>query len=255
MAGAAILCGRSAIKSGAGLVQFLLPSMDSPLLPILQISVPEATCITPASCHLDSFTSIACGSGLGQSSKACRLLTWILDSYKGILILDADALNMTASRKELAEKVRSSEARIIMTPHIGEARRLLHTDARIAGPDARAQAVCELAEQYHCIAVLKGAGTLVCDGSAANPLNDHIFHIYQNTTGNPGMATGGSGDSLTGLTAAFAAQGYAPVDAARAGVYIHGLAGDLAARELGEMGMTAADLVQYLPYALKQFLS
>jgi len=258
MAGAAILCGRAALKSGAGLVQYLLPGFDSPLLPILQISVPEATCVSaensePLSC-LDSYTAIACGSGLGKSETSRRILTRILETYEGTLLLDADALNMIAESKELTQMTRSCRASVIITPHIGEARRLLHTDAPIADPESRRSAVCRLAREYDCIAILKGAGTLVAqqteEPSGEDP-DSPSFRIFRNTTGNPGMATAGSGDSLAGLITSLAAQGYAPLDAARTGVYMHGKAGDLAAADLGEMGMTASDIVNFIPLALK----
>jgi len=246
MAGAAVLCGRAALKSGAGLVQFLVPDFKEPLLSILQISVPEATCI-PAFDHPTAYTAIACGSGLGQSSAARAMLERILTTYEGTLLLDADALNMIAGSDELAEMTRTCRACVIITPHIGEARRLLHTTDPIKDPESRQKAVFELSCQYRCIAVLKGAGTLVAQADT----QDVPFPIYQNTTGNPGMATAGSGDSLAGLITSLAAQGYAPLDAARMGVYIHGKAGDLAAEELGEMGLTSSDIVSCIPAAIR----
>ena len=309
MAGAAVLCGRAALKSGAGLVQFLLPDLSSVLLPILQISVPEATCVPLEAlagplyraaeeeptdknskatekaiigknnqtveadrvrdnsrfedmirkADFSGYTAIACGSGLGKSEMACRILFRILESYTGTLVLDADALNMIAESEKLEKAVRSSAAAIILTPHIGEARRLLHTEDKISGEESRKEAVCRLAARYQCIAVLKGAGTLVaqasCSNSSQNVSNllaeEPEFQIFQNTTGNPGMATAGSGDALAGLITSLAAQGYTPLDAARMGVFIHGRAGDKAAEKLGEMGMTSSDIVCYIPYALK----
>ena len=297
MAGAAVLCGRAALKSGAGLVQYLLPDLKSPLLPILQISVPEATCVAafddaeleppsgsgsgfPATNNrpdgtdcsddllppfrkgfcLSDYTAIACGSGLGQSDLARAMLTRILETYEGTLLLDADALNMVAGSELLAEKTLACRACVIITPHIGEARRLLHTSDAIADPTSRQEAVCELARRYRCIAVLKGAGTLVTGFTGAGgtfdlpadlPDKEASIQIYQNTTGNPGMATAGSGDSLAGIITSLAAQGYSPLDSARLGVYIHGKAGDLAAEELGEMGVTSSDIVSYIPYAIK----
>ena len=315
MAGAAVLCGRAALKSGAGLVQYLLTDFDTPLLPILQISVPEATCVRLTHrIKWSEYSAIAAGSGLGFSRQQSgpeyahiletrKVLSSILDACDGTLVLDADALNMIAADEDLAEQVRSSRAQIIMTPHVGEARRLLHTTQEIRSLESRKQAVCTLARQYHCIAVLKGAGTLVseevgCVSSAetqpeeisfcishktadnsgiaaadseTQPENEQgscpadsgpdinkrqaeaSFCLSCNTTGNPGMATGGSGDSLAGLIASLAAQGYTPLDAARMGVFLHGKAGDLAAAQLGQMGMTSSDLVSFLPAALKLY--
>lgn len=255
MAGAAVLAGRAALKSGAGLVRFLLPNFSSSLLPILQINVPEATCICwHEHLNLSEYAAIAAGSGLGKSHEVLTILTYIIDNYAGILLLDADALNLISENAALADKVRNSKATIIITPHVGEAKRLLHTCEGIAGLDSRKNAVCALSEQYNCIAILKGSGTLVAQKnstSGSNISHAPAFDIYQNTTGNPGMATGGSGDSLTGIISSLAAQNYKPIDAARIGVFIHGKAGDLASEQLGEMGMTAGDIVSYIPYALK----
>ena len=246
MAGAAVLCGRAALKSGAGLVQYLLPTVESPLLPVLQISVPEATCVfmeNAASDRFSSYSAITCGSGLGKSMPSLQILHRIIDCCTSVLVADADALNLIAEHEDLAQKFIDSPAAKIITPHIGEARRLLHTDAPITDTISRSKAVRALADQYRCIAVLKGADTLVAAHSG----------IYINTTGNPGMATAGSGDSLAGIIASLAGQGYSPLDAARLGVFIHGMAGDLAAEELGEMGMTASDIVSYIPYALQLY--
>lgn len=262
MAGAAVLCGRSALKSGAGLVQYLLEDLSSPLLPVLQTCVPEATCIPMSSAlKLSAYSAVIAGSGLGKSPGALKILTFLIETYTGVLVLDADALNMISCSEDLADKVRSCRAQIIITPHIGEAKRLLHISDAISGSESRIRAACSLAEHYRCISVLKGSGTLVCAvkqpaGSVCSGNSDTdilSFCIYQNTTGNPGMATAGSGDSLAGLIGSLAAQGYPAVDAARMGVFIHGKAGDLAAEELGEMGLTSSDIVSYIPYALRLY--
>ena len=246
MAGAAVLCGRSALKSGAGLVQYLLPSLDSPLLPILQCCVPEATCLlVNPQLRIQDYQAIACGSGLSKSREAVRILSRLFDGCRSVLVTDADALNLLSESEDLAEHFTASESVRIITPHIGEAKRLLHSKDPISSEEERVRAACTLAEQYRCICVLKGAGTLVVRKNGSS------FDIYRNTTGNPGMATGGSGDSLAGLIASLAAQGYSALDAACMGVWFHGKAGDLAAEELGEMGMISSDIVHYIPYALK----
>lgn len=246
MAGAAVLCGKAALKSGAGLAQYLLPSLDSPLLPILQCCVPEATCLAESpQLRLRDYSAVACGSGLGKSPEAVRILTRLFDGCRSVLVADADALNLLSESEELAAHFTASEVVRIITPHIGEAKRLLHSSAPISTEEERIRAACTLAEQYRCICVLKGAGTLVVQKTG------DAFEVFRNTTGNPGMATAGSGDSLAGLIASLAAQGYAPLDAACMGVYFHGKAGDLAAEELGEMGMTSSDIVHFIPYALK----
>ena len=248
MAGAAVLNGRAALKSGAGLVQYLLPDFDSPLLPILQTSVPEATCIKLSpQLRFSDYSAISAGSGIGQTPEALTILTDIIDTYTGTLLLDADALNLIAAGGQLAAKVRSANAQIIITPHIGEARRLLHSTDPISTDAEREAAALKLVELYNCTAVLKGAGTLVAAKESG------YINIYQNTTGNPGMATAGSGDSLAGIIASLSGQGYSPRNAARTGVFIHGKAGDLAAEELGEMGVTASDIITFIPAALKMY--
>ena len=252
MAGAAVLCAKAALKSGAGLVRFLLPSLDDPIYPILQISVPEATCVSfKDGMDLGEYTVIAAGSGLGREQERSRILSKIIETYSGILLLDADALNLISSNEYLAGLIHDSKADTIITPHAGEARRLLDVKPgelfSIAHPQAREDVSRSLVEKYSCISVLKGSHTIV-----SNQEKDYI-DMYENTTGNPGMATAGSGDVLSGVIAGLAAQNYAPVVAARCGVYIHGLAGNLAAHDKGEMGITAMDIAENIPYAIKAY--
>ena len=252
MAGAAVLCAKAALKSGAGLVCFLLPSLDDPIYPILQISVPEATCVSfKDGMDLGEYTVIAAGPGLGREQERAQILSKIIETYSGILLLDADALNLISSNEYLAELVHDSKADTIITPHAGEARRLLGVKPgelfSIAHPQAREDVSRSLVEKYSCISVLKGSHTIV-----SNQEKDYI-DMYENTTGNPGMATAGSGDVLSGVIAGLAAQKYAPVVAARCGVYIHGLAGNLAAHDKGEMGIAAMDIAENIPYALKAY--
>lgn len=243
MAGAAILCGRAALRSGSGLVRFLLPSLDSPLLGILQTAVPEATCIAYSEgCDLGEYSAIAAGPGLGQETIVRQILADILKRYQGRLVLDADALNMISSSAELTELVLKCGAEITLTPHVGEARRLLGgASLDYSSADGRLDAFRTLSEKYRSVIVLKGAGSL-----AGTPENTFI-----NTTGNPGMATGGSGDVLTGIIAALNGQGYTPADSAAIGVWIHGTAGDLAAEDLGEIGLISSDIAAYIPAAFK----
>lgn len=259
MAGAAVLCGKAALLTGSGLVRFLLPDIPCDILPVLQTCVPEATCIGYHSdMDYNEYDAIACGSGLGRDDTARKILTAIVQNYgraahsessTKILILDADALNMIAESPPLQDAMRNSEAEIIITPHIGEAKRLLNTCAGITSFSDRKNAVCDLAEKFNCTAILKGAGTLV---ACKNPPKNN-FLIFENTTGNPGMATAGSGDTLTGIITSLAGQGYPPLDAARLGVFFHGKAGDIAADELGEMSVTAGAIGEYLPHAIKRY--
>lgn len=243
MAGAALLCGTAALRTGSGLVRYLMTPLRKEILPILQTGLWEATCLDSADVNFADYQAIAAGCGLGESDEAALMLTSILTSYTGVLVLDADALNLLSHRKEISALAASYPGTLILTPHIGEAKRLLQTNEEIKTLSQRQDAVFALTEKYHCIAVLKGAGTLVAEKE----------DVYENTTGNPGMATGGSGDVLTGVIASLAGQGYAPLDAARMGVFIHGKAGDLASQELGEMSVIARDIIRKIPDALKQY--
>lgn len=243
MAGAAVLCARGALRAGAGLVRIAAPKE---LYPILQVGVPEATCVSRELSlpDYDNFDAIAIGPGLGDEKTNGVLLRDILENYKKTIVLDADGIN-TVSRADLGQALRETKATVIMTPHPGEAARFLQYYGKRVNLSDRIQILQDLVECSGAICVLKGSGTLVTAGDGQS---------YINTTGNPGMATGGSGDVLTGIIAALAGQGLEPVDCAKAGVFIHGLAGDLAAKEMGETGMTAGDLSNMTALALKQII-
>lgn len=158
------------------------------------------------------------------------------------IILDADALNLIARRKVSLERIAGTgRPRLIMTPHAGEAARLLSCSPEEINRD-RFGAVRALADQYGAVTVLKGHKTLVAGADG---------RVYANPTGNPGMATAGSGDVLSGIIGAFAGQGMDALDAACAGVYVHGLAGDMAASEIGEYGLIASDIAAAVPKAIR----
>ncbi|MCC6670770.1 MAG: NAD(P)H-hydrate dehydratase [Planctomycetes bacterium] len=227
MLGAAILVARGALRSGAGLVRVVLPEA---LRVPLTIAVP---CATTLARHPDprrwlgGLDAVAVGPGLGATAGTRRLVNALLRHCVVPLVLDADALNVLAPlRRPIA-----AGAPIVLTPHPGEAARLLGTDVAAIQSDRRAAAAA-LARAGGGVAVLKGAGTLVCDGR----------RLFANTTGNPGMATGGSGDVLTGILAALLALGMEPFAAACLAVHAHGRAGDLVARRRSEAGLLAEDL-------------
>ena len=241
MAGAAVFATRAAIKSGSGLV-YTCTARE--IFPVLQISVPEGICKSwdKVKENLMQYDAIAIGPGMGVSDETRNILDHVLFKYDGPVIIDADGLNAVASDPHLQALVCETRARVIMTPHVGEARRLLGGQADRG--DLTREALAEaLTKKYHAIVVMKGAGTIVALSET---------DAYINTTGNPGMATAGSGDVLTGIIASFAGQGMAAGDAARAGVFVHGLAGDLAAEHFGEYGLTASDIADYVPFALKE---
>jgi NAD(P)H-hydrate epimerase len=181
---------------------------------------------------------VACGPGLGRSAGLDALVSDLYTRLDKPMVVDADGLNALSARREVLGKPRGVR---ILTPHPGEFARLLGRD-RVPAPEREAAAV-ELAGRCRVVVVLKGHRTLITDGRQR----------AVNATGNPGMATGGSGDVLTGLITALACQKLPPFDAARLGVFLHGLAGDLAASELGQEAMIASDLVRFLPAAIKEY--
>ena len=332
MAGAAILASRGALRAGAGLVRACVPAE---LVTILQVAVPEATCVERAQLvanietgSLAQYDAICIGPGLGESAESIAFVKAMLSSYGGVLVVDADALNIIAHNDMLGDLRARAEHfpdTTVVTPHIGETRRLLaaalgpesaaasgtvalgashqnqaggqqagmslatapaaaHADleggcggaasaARTfdftgAAPEAARMAMAAaLVDATRATVILKGSGTIV-----ASPDREPLI----NTTGNPGMATGGSGDVLAGVITGLAAQKRQPAAdaagtnlaaasgeltngarigayaAAVAGVYIHGRAGDLAAAALGEYGLIAGDLALYVAHAIRE---
>jgi len=241
MTGAAVLSAKGALRSGAGLVRISVPEE---LFPILQISVPEATCVsrTLPPEQLDEYQAIVIGPGLGDELSNVPIIKNVFISSCPVIVLDADGLNILARSDELAEALGHAKGRSIITPHPGEAARLLGCSSKRVN-ESRVESASKLAEQTGSVAVLKGAGTIV-----ATPNGE----AYINTTGNPGMATGGSGDVLSGIIGALAGQGCSCFAAAACGVYIHGSAGDIAAERLGEYGVIASDIAAMAGLAIKR---
>ena len=245
MAGAAVLAARGALKSGAGLVTAAVPG---DLFVILQTAVPQATCMDISgilsSRSLDIYGAIAAGPGMGVDEKNYDFIRGILREYSGPVILDADGLNTLCRFDDGLKSIRERRHPVVLTPHPGEADRLLaalgEESIRTSG---RTKAAETIAQRTGAIVLLKGAGTLVTMYNEGT---------YINTTGNPGMATGGSGDVLTGVIAALAAYGADAFDAAKTGAFIHGMAGDIAAERQGEWGMTSVDIEEALPAAFKK---
>jgi NAD(P)H-hydrate epimerase len=180
---------------------------------------------------------VAAGPGLGHTPAVAAVVRALLARGPGPLVLDADALNVLAGQ---SEALRGRAVPPVLTPHPGEFGRLIGRKVS-AAPADRQELAARFAAEYGVVLVLKGHGTVVTDGR----------RVYVNTTGNPGMATGGSGDVLTGLIAALLGQKLEPFAAAQLGVRLHGLAGDLARDDLGEVALIATDLIAYLPRALR----
>lgn len=238
MAGAAILSARACLRSGVGLLTICSPAYNND---ILQISVPEAMAIASddlyANTDLSRYNAVGAGPGLGKGESQTAILEKLLKSSSYPMVLDADALNIISTSRYLMEYIPSGS---VLTPHPGELKRL--TGGFADWSDMMAKAT-RLAKENNITVVVKGAPTVTITPAG---------QLYVNTTGNPGMATGGSGDVLTGMVLALLAQGYAPDQAAFIAVYIHGLAGDMAAYDLSMTAMTSADIAGYLPKAWLQ---
>ena len=254
--GAAILCTGAALRSGCGLVTAHIPSEGRTAMlvshPSAIVSADEAPVFSSLPADLGKYTSVAAGPGLGRSEAAvgalCKLLA-SLPEHSGIrtLVLDADALNVISEHPDMLYTIPAGS---VLTPHIGELKRLMRAaavsglleDAGSAGADSpwhddmhRIALVRHLASSLKSVIVVKGAHTMTCSPDG---------RCFFNMSGNPGMAKGGSGDVLTGLIAGLAARGYDPLAAAVLGVWFHGRAGDDAAASRGVESMNAADILE-----------
>jgi len=232
MVGAALLAARAALKSGTGRVYVGLLARDAPLLDAEQ---PELMVRTADEVlKLANLTCLAVGPGLGQTPDAAFYLGWALESPLP-LVLDADGLNLVAADAALAGRLKNRKSATLLTPHPAEAARLLATTTREVQND-RLGAALALARNLNSLVVLKGAGSL-----CAAP--DGTWHI--NASGNPGMASAGMGDVLTGMVAALLSQGVEPTAALLAAVYLHGAAADRAvAGGAGPVGLTASETIE-----------
>jgi len=247
MSGAAALAGMAALRGGAGLVRVAVPDVCLDVVAAhepsyMTIPLPSTADGQIAAAAEDlirrwseSASCVALGPGLGRGQQLDTLVGRLYQDLPGPMVVDADALNALSSQPEVLPCHAGPR---ILTPHPGEFARLVNEkgDRHLLQP-----AAVELAARCGCVVVLKGHQTCITDGTQS----------YLNTTGNPGMATGGSGDVLTGLVTALVCQGLDPLAAARLGVHLHGLAGDLAAAELGEVSIIASDLVRFLPQAFQ----
>jgi ADP-dependent NAD(P)H-hydrate dehydratase len=248
MSGAAALAGRSALRAGAGLVRVAIPESILPTVASIEPSfttIPlaedstgriSAKAVNTVLAAADENDVLAFGPGVGVSGGLRSVLEALLGKDGLRLVIDADGLNNLSALKNWPAKVK---AKLILTPHPGEMKRLWSGLSREQLPPDRRQQAEQLAKQTGNIVVLKGAGTVVSDGQ----------RVYINETGNPGMATAGSGDVLTGVITALIAQGLSNFDAAVLGVYIHGLAGDIAAEKTGQISLIATDIIESLPQA------
>jgi len=245
MSGAAALAGRSALRAGAGLVRVatarsalsivasIEPSYTT--IPLAEDSVGRisAKAINTILTAVSENDAVAFGPGIGISADLQSIVQTLLEQEQLRLVIDGDGLNNLSKLKNWPSKLK---ANVVLTPHPGEMKRLWSGLFREPLPPDRQQQAAQLAQRTKTILVLKGAGTVVTDGQK----------VYVNKTGNPGMATAGSGDVLTGVITALIGQGLSNFDAAVLGVYIHGLAGDIAAEKIGQVSLMATDIAQAL---------
>lgn len=248
MSGAAALAGRAALRAGAGLVRVATPKSVLPIVASIEpsfttIALPEdntgrisAKAINSILDTVSQNDCLAFGPGIGISPALRSVLQTLIQQEQLRLLIDADGLNNLAMIKSWPAKLK---AKLILTPHPGEMNRLWSALFREQLPTDRRQQAARLADNTKTVVVLKGAGTVVADGQK----------IYVNKTGNPGMATAGSGDVLTGTITALIGQRLTNLDAAVLGVYIHGLAGDIAAKKTGPVSLMATDIIESLPEA------
>lgn len=241
-AGASVLAAKAAHRSGAGLVSAVVPLCN---YHILQISSPETMllpdinekCITELP-DLSMYNTVAIGPGIGFNEQTKMVLKNLLEHFKHPIVIDADAITILSEQPDCLGLIPPNS---ILTPHPKEFERLVGMSENSY---QRLMKQIEFAIKYKLIVVLKGAHSSIAfpDGT-----------VYFNSTGNPGMATGGSGDVLTGIIAGLLSQGFTPEIAAVTGVYLHGLAGDKAAEETGQYALIASDIVRFLPEAFKTF--
>lgn len=242
--GAAYLAAMGALRTGAGLVFLGVPEciyaieavkLNEPVvfpMPDRDGRLSEEA-ISEILSRLPQMDAVLIGPGLGQSEGTFRVVKAVLENAKCPMVLDADGINVLSAHRDI---VRGRTAPTILTPHDGEF-------VRIGGSigDDRMASAAALAKELGCIVLLKGHETCITDGETA----------YRNHTGNPGMAVGGSGDVLAGMIVSLLGQKIPPLEAAACGAWLHGAAGDICARELGQYAMLPTDMLRALPRLLK----
>jgi len=258
MPGAISLTGLGCSVSGAGLVRVAVPASISTivaghnpnamLVPLDEHSAgsaPTISCpdsVLPPGIHhgLHWASCVAIGPGLGRSDSIARLVPRVIEHSHTPIVVDADGLNALGTLADLGRILSSCDASVILTPHPGEWERL--SGIRAGDRAGQEKAAVDFCQQYDCVVLLKGSKTMITDGSS----------VVHNSTGTPAMATGGSGDVLTGIITALVCQKLSPRDAAHLGAYVHGLAGELAEQRLGYHVVLPVELVASLPSAFGQ---
>lgn len=248
MAGAAIMAGKAALRCGIGLLKIAVPKsiypvcatniLESVYYPLEETSngviSSKNTDFLLEMCEKSSAVVIGCGLSVCDDTK--NLVQSVITNCEKPLVIDADALNCICNKPEILKNLK---APAIITPHPGEMARFLHSTPKTVNSNRENTAI-DFAKKFGVVTVLKGAGTII-----ASPDGE----VYINHTGNSGMATGGSGDILSGIIGSLLAQGASPINAAAAGVFLHGTIGDLAAEKLGKISMLPTDMIDMIPTA------
>ncbi|GGE43707.1 NAD(P)H-hydrate dehydratase [Psychroflexus planctonicus] len=238
MLGSVLLASKAALKSGVGKLSVMLPNLGHSSL---HTYLPEAMALENPSenyihfTEIKNYNSIGIGVGIGKTNEAFQALKSFLEGSNQPMLLDADALNLIAENSALLQLIPKNS---ILTPHPGELKRLI---GNWKDDFEKLEKVKNFAKKQNCILVVKGKYSCICDGE----------NFYFNSTGNSGMATAGSGDVLSGIITSLLAQAYSPLQAAQLGVYIHGLAGDLALKQESKESLMASDIIQFLGEAFK----
>ena len=248
MAGAAIMAGKAALRCGIGLLKIAVPKSIYPvcatnILESVYYPLEETSNGVISSKNTDFFfflceksSAVVIGCGLSVCDDTKNLVQSVITNCEKPLVIDADALNCICNKPEILKNLK---APAIITPHPGEMARLLHSTPKTVNSNRENTAI-NFAKKFGVVTVLKGAGTII-----ASPDGE----VYINHTGNSGMATGGSGDVLSGIIGSLLAQGASPINAAAAGVFLHGTIGDLAAEKLGKISMLPTDMIDMIPKA------
>ena len=251
MCGAAVIAAKASLKTGAGLTKCVFPKsvypvltahMTQPLFSPMSENEQKTLSIGALTHILDELkwaNSVVLGCGIGKNDDTEVLVNQIIKESEAPIVLDADGLNAISANVDV---LRNAKADIIVTPHPGEMARLVGKDIDFI-QSHRVEVAKDFANNFGVVVVLKGANTVVTNGD----------DVFINTTGNPGMAMGGSGDMLAGMIGSFVAQGISPLNSAICGVYIHGLVGDVTADELSKRGMTVDDMLEILPAVMGEF--
>lgn len=242
--GAPAFAALGALRVGAGLVYLAVPEsiysieavkLNEPIvIPLADEKGQYAVSAMPDILNLlIEKDAVLIGPGMGNSESTEKITCEVLRSYSGPVVLDADGINVMCKHKDI---LRERTAPTILTPHPGEFVRIFGKEI-----EERIDSSVQLASDLHCIVLLKGQHTIITDG----------ITVYRNLTGNPGMATGGSGDILAGMITALIGQGIDPLKAAAIGAWLHGAAGDICAEKMGQYGMLPSDMLDVLPRLLK----